>query len=70
VVLFFLDYLAPRNTNLGRGSLGAVVASTSLDAPVKNVIILVTFTDKYIVEKFSQIGVIGFVVEAKSLGVV
>ena len=70
VVFLFLNYLAPRNTNLGRGSLAAVVASTSLDAPVKNIIILVTFTDKEIAEKFSQIGVIRFVVEAESPGVV
>ena len=43
---------------------------TSLDTPVENIIILVTFTDEKIAEMFSQIGVIRFVVKAKGPGVV
>jgi len=70
VVLLFLNYLAPRDANLGRGSLSPVIASTTLDTPVENIIVLITFTDEKISEKFSQIGVIRFVIETKSPGVV
>ena len=65
-----MNNLAPWDANLGSRSLGAVIASATLDTPVENIIVLVTFTDEKIAEKFSQIGVIRFVIETKSPGVV
>jgi hypothetical protein len=70
VILFFMNDLTPRDTSLRPRSLGASVLSTTLDAPVENVIVLVSLTYKEVTEKLSQIRIIRFVVETKSPSVV
>jgi hypothetical protein len=69
MLLFFLDDFAPSHSCLLTGS-AAFVLGTPLDAPIEDIIVLVTFTYEEVSEKFAKVRVVGLVIEAKSAGVV
>ena len=69
MVFFFLDYLAPRN-GFGTGWLEAILLSATLNAPIKDIVILVALTNEEITEEFAQIGIVWLIIEAKSASII
>ena len=69
VLILFLDDLAPGSSLLGAGAL-AVFLGATLDAPVEDVVVLVTLTNKEITEELAEVRIVRLVVEAKSTSVV
>ena len=61
VVFFLLDDLAA-----GGRFAGAIILSVTLDTPIEDVVILITFTNEQITEELAEIGIIRFVIEAQS----
>jgi len=49
---------------------GTIILDAPLNAPIKDVVVLVSFTDEEVPEEFPQVGVIGFVVEPQCPSVV
>jgi hypothetical protein len=68
VIVFFLDDLAPGSCLGSRRRI--VILSGSLNAPVKDIVVLVAFADKKVPEEFAQVRVIRLVVEAEGTSVV
>jgi len=67
MVFFFLDYLAPRS-GFGTGWLGAILSAT-LNAPIKDIVILVALTNEEITEEFAQVGIVRLIIETKSTSI-
>jgi len=61
VVFFFLDDLAA-----GGGFAGAIILSVTLDTPIEDIVILITFANEQIAEELAEIGIIRLVIEAQS----
>ena len=65
---FLLDNLSPSCSALAGSS--TVVLDTPLDAPVEDVVVLVSFVDEGIPEELPQVGVVRLVVEPQGLSIV
>jgi len=68
--VLFLHDLPSASRWLGATARTSILLSVTLNAPVENVIILVTFTNKKITEKFAEVRIIRLVVETKSASIV
>jgi hypothetical protein len=72
-VLFLLllhNFPPSRGGSFLAGARLGVILGTSLNAPVKDIVILVSFTDEKVPEELAKVGIVGLVVEAKCTGVV
>ena len=71
VIFVVLDDLSPTCTSLlATGTSAAIILSTSLDAPIEDVVVLVSFANEEIAEEFAKVRIVRLVVEAKSTGIV
>ena len=70
VFFFFLNYLSSASASLLAGSGTTFFRSTTLDAPVEDIVILEALTNEEATEKLAEIGIIRLVVEAQGTGVV
>ena len=69
-VFLFLNYLSSASASLLAGSSTTFFRSPTLDSPVKDIVVLEALTNKEVMEKLVEIGVIRLVVEAQGTGVV
>jgi len=60
----------PATSSLAARSSSSVILGSPLNAPVEDIIVLVTLTDEKVTEELAQIGIIGLIVEAESAAVV
>lgn len=71
MLVILLNKLAPSCAAcFGAGSCCLVILGSSLDAPVKYVVVLVLLVHDEVTEEFVKIGVVRLVVEAKNMSVV
>ena len=71
ILVTLLNNLAPSCAAcFGAGSCCLVILGSSLDAPVKCIVVLVPLLHEEVTEEFVKIGVVRFVVKAKSTSVV
>lgn len=68
--VILLEDFASAGTGLGTGSSAAFVNGGALDAPVKDVVVLVTFTNEKVTEELAEVRVVRLVIEPQSTGVV
>lgn len=69
LLVILLHYLSPTG-RLGARALAGFVGLSPLDAPVEDVVVLITLTNEEVTEQLAQIRVVGFVIETKSARVV
>jgi hypothetical protein len=70
VVLFVLDDLATTACGSLARARGTIVLGAALDAPVEDIVVLVSLAHKEIAEELAQVRVVGLVVEAQGARVV
>ena len=68
--VILLEDFASAGTGLGTGSSAAFVNGGALDAPVKDVVVLVTFTNEKITEELAEVRVVRLIIKAQSTRVV
>lgn len=69
MVFLLLDDFPATGSSLGAGAC-SVILSVALDAPIKDVVVLVALTNKEVSEELAEIRIVGLVVETKGAGVV
>jgi hypothetical protein len=66
--VLFVNHLSPAGGCLG--TAGSFVLSTSLHAPVEDVVILIAFANEEVTEELAKVGIVRLVIEAQCPGVV
>lgn len=70
ILLSLLNDLSPASSSLGARGSGLIILSTTLDAPVEDVVILIAFTNEEVAEQLAQVRIVGLVVESEGASVV
>jgi len=71
VIFVILDNLSPTCTSiLATGTSTAIILGTSLDAPIEEVVVLVSFMNEEITEEFVKVQIVRLIIKAKSTGIV
>lgn len=68
--MILLLYHFPPSGNLRARALALLLHLAPLNAPVEDVVVLVTLTDEEVAEQLAKVRIVGLVVEAKGTGVV